>query len=158
MIACATRDLRDSVRPSLLEAYDADGSLFEDKTSPRHQAGLFKLEGVFNEAYFRNLKTYHLAGEDCRDVLRVKSVPRRDQSALPKRVFGQTCDNSAVVRSVCLRPTLGFEMTMLEESRSLPQALNFKRMAVVRARVHILCVSSSHTFQLQDPVHSLAFE
>jgi hypothetical protein len=49
-------------------------------------------------------------------------------------VFGQA-DSDAVVRSVVLRPTLGMEIGLFRESRSLPFMLNTKRQAVVRLEI-----------------------
>lgn len=81
VFACNTENLRDSVRPDLLKRFDEEkDSIFEILNSETEQSGKFKVEGVFREAYFRNLKTYFLAGkvgEESEKVhLRVRSIPR----------------------------------------------------------------------------------
>jgi hypothetical protein len=126
-----------------------------DPQADRHQAGKLKLEGTYTAGkppthardvvvvsltstltagLFRNAKCYYLAnpvlGEEHR---RMKGVSRQTQKVLPLALFGQDPrTNSAVVHSVALRSTVGFEMTLQEESRTITHGLNFKRRAVVR--------------------------
>jgi hypothetical protein len=64
---------------------------------------------------------------------RMKGVPRRTQASLPLELFGQDPkQNTAVVSSVSLRPSRGFQLTIQEESRTISHGLNLKRKAVVR--------------------------
>jgi len=64
---------------------------------------------------------------------RMKGVSRQTQALLPERLFGQDPrENTAVVHSVALRPTAGFEMALVAESKTITHGLNFKRRAVVR--------------------------
>jgi hypothetical protein len=126
--ACTHAEPRDNVREDRLEEFDGSG-IFEDKGSSAHQAGRLKVEGTYSRAYFRNLKTYHL-GEDC---VRVRGIPRKTHSDIPVSKFG-CYDNALVVRSVALRPTEGFQIAILRESRSLPSSINLKRFASVSAR------------------------
>ena len=129
LLACLNRDIRDNVIPGRLEEFDAL-ELFEDEFAAGHQAGKFKSEGVFTEAYFRNLKTYHLSGSASGSCVRVRSVPRKAHLEIPKASFGPM-SKKTVVRTVGLKPTVGFEMTKTAESKSLTHCLNFKRMATV---------------------------
>jgi hypothetical protein len=55
---------------------------------------------------------------------------------VPKDKFGPLQGGrDVVVRTTALQPTLGFEMTIVRESKSLSHTLNFKRRGVVRALV-----------------------
>jgi hypothetical protein len=119
--------LVDNLRPEMVNFFETR-AILEDGEAPSEQSGLFKIESVHSAAYFRSLKTYYLLGD--MPLVRVRSIPRRDQAALPREVFGPW-HNEAVVRSVALRPTGGFEMAIFRESKKLSHSLNLKRKAVV---------------------------
>jgi hypothetical protein len=123
--------------------------VFEDPNSPLEQSGLFKCEGIYTESYFRSLKCYYLANPE-EKVVRLRSIPRwvsglnlarygrlayffrRAQECVPKDKFGPLQgDRDVVVKTTALRPTLGFEMTIQRESKTLSHTLNFKRRGVV---------------------------
>jgi hypothetical protein len=131
----------------------ASMAILEDEEAAGEQSGLFKIESVHSEAYFRSLKTYCLLGD--LPCVRVRGIPRRDQSALPRKVFGPR-HNEAVVRSVALRPTGAFEMAIFRESKKLSHSLNLKRKAVV-SLLHARSLSPVmlRIKFLQDPVHTL---
>ena len=62
----------------------------------------------------------------------MRSVSRRQQKDLSVAHFGQTPgENHAVLRGVRMQPTLGFEIVMMRQSRSLSHAFNFKRKMMV---------------------------
>jgi hypothetical protein len=77
---------------------------------------------------------------------------------VPKEVFGPRASGDVVVRSTALRPTMGFEMTLVRESRALPNSLNCKRISVVGAAVAgcLRGLDLIVRISLQDPVHTLA--
>ena len=124
--------------------------ILEDPAADFSQHGKLKDEGGFYSGFFKGAKSYFLqypvgadggGGKDAAaaagEVRRMRSVPRRLQQLLPQAAFGQDCTtNTLVVRSTCLRPSAGFEMTILEESRSLSHCLNMKRQATVIAAAH----------------------
>jgi hypothetical protein len=130
-MACTNEDPRDNVRPGMLEAFDK-AELFENPASQRHQSGLLKLESTHTQAYFRNLKTYFLGGEkdDEADCVRVRGIPRKTHSSIPKSKFG-CYDNDLVVRNMALRPTLGFQIGIFRESKALAHSANLKRFSCV---------------------------
>ena len=135
---------------SLRECFDernADGLAYEqvaprilaDLESDREQAGLFKIEGVYRQGYFRNAKAYYLDGrvdtEEQGAVVRMRSIPRHRHSNLGPRHFGQDpALNSGVVSYTGMRPTAGLEIVKADETRALCHSLNFKRFHIVSAR------------------------
>jgi hypothetical protein len=56
---------------------------------------------------------------------------RKNHAAVPKEAFGQAAGEEVVVRSVVLKPTLGFQIGIFHESKSLPFQIQLKRQAVV---------------------------
>lgn len=81
----------------------------------------------------RSLKCYHLSNPEVGEKLvRLRSVPRRVQSLVAEEAYGPRYRSLTCIRTVNLRPTLGFEMTLREETRTLPNALNTKRRCTVR--------------------------
>ena len=148
------------------EAYDVIADhLFEDPHSDVEQAALLKvvlsltrvllpvtslslfspayqLEGVWTDAQFRNAKVYRLVNktQDTHDsvVVRVRSIPRKLANQLEPRHFTQTpALNAATLSGVCMRPTMGNEIVMLREGRSLPRPMNMRRHMTV-------CLKSSY--------------
>lgn len=122
------RCLREGADPAELSA------LMEDPHSEVHQSGLLKDEGWYTDCSFRSAKFYRLGGRvtDGGELRRVRGVRSRQQDTLPRRVFGvDPITNRTSVRSVALRPTRGFEMTLQEESRTLSHSLNMKRVCQV---------------------------
>jgi hypothetical protein len=93
VMACYSATLSENVRPGLERAFSRAG-LFEDPLAACEQSGLFKIEGVHDEAYFRSLKTYYLSapvtileGGKIEEAplgafpsVRVRSVPRCPQN------------------------------------------------------------------------------
>jgi hypothetical protein len=76
----------------------------------------------------------------CRLVRTQKRLParalcRKSHAFVPKEVFGPSMSENVVVRSTALRPTMGFEMILVKESKAFCNAINGKRTAVVRALV-----------------------
>jgi hypothetical protein len=65
-------------------------------------------------------------------IFSVRSIDRKCHDSVPKEAFGP-CQgaNRFVIRSKALRPTVGFEMTLRDESKSLSNVMNFKRRATV---------------------------
>jgi hypothetical protein len=128
-------------------------SMFEDPLSPLHQAGRLKSEGWYTAGLFRSAKSYFLSGKV--DVRRMRSVPRRVQQSLSASHFGQdSAKNTSVFRTKSLRPTLGLQVAVLEESRRISHSLNFKMVSIVSSP------RQSHTQSFpdalfQDPVHTV---
>lgn len=112
-----------------------------DPDSALHQGGKLKLESTHTAGLFRSPKCYYLAGSV--EVKRMRGVQRKVQAHLEKKHFGQdVLGNTAVTRSVSLRPTRGFQMTLQGEDKSLSHSLNFKRAANVsglagRSSLHV---------------------
>jgi len=123
-------NLRPGVDPALLAAE------FEDEESPIHQSGKWKLESVWSSARFRCPKCYKLENpSEAEKLSRMRGIPRKCTNLLEDRHFGQTpATNFGVVSSYALRPTLGMQMVLTAESRSLGVFYNTKRFAVVRER------------------------
>jgi hypothetical protein len=153
LTACAYPSLRECLR-SDSDAAELE-SLMEDKFSPTHQAGKLRDEGWYTAALFRSAKSYFLSGKFDPEVRRMRSVPRRVQAKLEAAHYGQDVAlNSAVFRTRSLRPTLGLEIAVLEESRKISHALNFKMAAVVSPSVAAVQDRRRHLLPFQDPVHT----
>ena len=104
--------------------------IFENPDAVGEQSGKFKIEGVFDFGMFRMSKAYYLDGEE--KVVRLRGIPRRFHKLLDKSKFEPDPSvNRAVVRGVKLRPTLGMNMVLVCESRSVSHALNMKRKMIV---------------------------
>jgi hypothetical protein len=119
-----------------------------------------QIEGVFTRCMVRSLKCYHLSnpGDGGERVVRVRSVPRRAQELIEEEAFTPLYGHLTCVRTTTMRPTLGFEMTIREQTRSLPNAMNTKRRCVVGRPFLSPSISQSLTLVLQDAVHSLPLE
>jgi hypothetical protein len=119
--------LRPGLDPSVLD------KVMADPRHERHQGGKMKHESTHTAGLFRCPKCYYLAGEVGEPVMkRMRGVQRRIQFHLCPAHFGQDVrENVAVTHSVSLRPTRGFQMTLLEEDKSLSHCLNLKRVATV---------------------------
>lgn len=94
------------------------------------------MEGVYNGGLFRSSKAYSLAsrkeGQEVESLRRMRSVSRRQQKSLRDEHFGQDPKkNSGVVRGIQMRPTLGLDIIMVKQSRSLSHAFNLKRAMTV---------------------------
>jgi hypothetical protein len=69
-------NLRDNVKPEKLSEFD-NGQILEDENSLVEQSGLFKIESIHKEAYFRNMKSYWLGtGNPKNPIIRARSIPR----------------------------------------------------------------------------------
>jgi hypothetical protein len=169
-MAVSSPNFYDLLRPGLKHKHEQISQfLFEDPDSPTEQSGKFKIEGCWEHGLFRSSKAYFLENktEDTIDtVARMRSIPRKHQSALSLRHFGQDPhENVAVVRSTEMRPTQGLDIVMLKQGRSLSHALNFKRKMIVRRTRQIeldalknrSVKNKTKTF-FQDPCHSVALD
>ena len=134
--------------------------LLEDPNSASEQSGKFKIEGVWSAAYMRSCKAYYLfnapvsdeeetatAASRSDETLRMRSVPRRALYSLQQQsaddstggggsrldaLFGQdSARNAPSIRLLQMKPTLGFEVIMLNQSRSVPHSINVKRIMPV---------------------------
>jgi hypothetical protein len=104
--------------------------MLEDPQAAHHQSGKLRDEGYYTVGYVKAPKQYDL-GEDTR---RMKSFPRRVQSRLETQHFMQDPrSNRVVATTTSLRPTLGMEMTLVEESRTSQHGLNLTLHALVSA-------------------------
>jgi hypothetical protein len=84
---------------------------------------------------------------------------RRAQEAVPKDKFGPLQGGEdVVVRTLGLRPTPGFEMTIVRESKALSHTLNFKRRGVVRKKMSSPRKMKIWPRSFQNPVHTTALE
>ena len=94
-----------------------------------------QLEGVYGDCQFRNSKVYRLCNKtgDTHDtVVRVRSIPRKLANKLEPRHFTQDpAQNAAVLSGITMRGTMGFEIVMLREGRSLPRPYNMRRHQLV---------------------------
>jgi hypothetical protein len=62
----------------------------------------------------------------------MRSISRKHQSSLSTDHFGQDpSTNGGIVRGVEMRPTLGLEIMMMRQGRSLSHSLNLKRYMTV---------------------------
>ena len=153
-MAASHPDFRSLVRPELLEAFDADGALFEDKTSSTEEAGKFKVEGVYRCCTFRSHKCYYLgspAGSSS-EVRRMRSIPRKCHSALRVEDFSAG-SGEAPVRYLAMRPTQGFEISVQSERRNLSHSINFRRRSVVseiRRGRRPVCKSAPIDFRIRS--------
>ena len=131
--------------------------LLEDPASALEQSGKFKIEGVWSAAYLRSCKAYYLyntpvTDQDdelfqqehqrkrrCDEMIRMRSVQRRALNLLPpmsdgrlETVFGQdAARNAPSIRILQMKPTVGFEVVMINQSRSVPHCINLKRIMAV---------------------------
>lgn len=63
----------------------------------------------------------------------MRSIPRKHHKALEKQLFGQDpSKNSAVVRGLQMGPTMGLEIIMSFQGRTLSKAYNLTREMIVR--------------------------
>ena len=139
---------------SRAKIFSTVAELFEDASASHQQSGKFKLEGCWRQGYFRSSKAYYLdqqcspeeiATEEAeppslepaaRPTIRMRSIPRKLHHKLSLDHFSQDplC-NRAAMRTTLMRPTPGFEMVMMRQSRWLSHAINGKRHMVVRPKV-----------------------
>jgi hypothetical protein len=160
----------DCLRPEMRRHREAIARfLFEDPGSETEQSGRLKLEGVWTNCLFRSGKAYYLDGqvtatrEEAREtVARMRSIPRKRLRLLEPERFGQDPrTNVCTVRGAEMRPSMGLEVLMLRQGRTLSHALNLKRKMTViptmRSRSFIFFPSSkSRRRHFQDPSHSLS--
>ena len=97
-------------------------------------------------------------------------MARKYQEGLPESIFGQDpLTNSTNVRGLDMRPTLGLEVVMVRQGRTLAHAINFKRRMTVRRQFFPFTFCSSlvaaeaynvkpnkYDRSFQDPCHSVA--
>ena len=104
--------------------------------------------------------------EDKEEVLkRLRSIPRKHHSSLKKDHFGQhPAKNSGVVRGLQMGPTMGLQILMTLQGKSLSKAYNFTRNMVVSfvlSAIYTLNLSKRsycHFSAFQDCCHSVALE
>lgn len=122
--ACLTEDTA--------ETREALSCLMEKSKHPTHQSGKLKEEGWFTGLLVRSPKNYFLFGELSSEVRRALGVPRRIQARLSSEHFGQdVTKNTPVIRSSSMRPSLGLQIVLLEESKTISHPLMFKRIHIV---------------------------
>lgn len=97
---------------------------------------LLQIEGCFDTAYLRSSKAYYLSHRNAEShdtiIRRLRSIPRKHHSALLPRHFGQDpATNTGVVRGLTMGPTMGLEILMVQQGRTLSRAYNFKRLQIV---------------------------
>ena len=150
-------ELDDCVRLPLKEEWLRAGraGLLEDPNSASEQSGKFKIEGVWSAAYMRSCKAYYLFNAPVSDeetttttilkrsdeTLRMRSIPHRALYSLQSEstggsrlddLFGQdSARNAPSIRLLQMKPTVGFEVIMLNQSRSVPHSINVKRIMPV---------------------------
>lgn len=95
-----------------------------------------QIEGVFDESYFRSSKAYYLSNRNEQAaetvVKRLRSIPRKHHGALQPVHFGQNpLTNTGVVRGLAMGPSMGLEILMTMQGRTLSRAYNFKRLQIV---------------------------
>jgi hypothetical protein len=135
----ASTNLKECLRPEYADQWeDIAGHLFEDSSSIYQQSGRFKIEGVFDESYFRSSKAYYLRqkNEEAKDeiVRRLRSIPRKHHSSLDISHFGQVPGkNDGVVRSLNMAPSMSLQILMTVQGKSLSRAYNLTRFMTVRA-------------------------
>ena len=145
IIACAGSDFRQLIKKEYEHLYeDVAKFLFEDENSPVAQPGLFKIEGVWKAGLFRSEKAYYLENRqpdgEVVTLKRLRSVARKYQEGLSRETFGQDpLTNSTNVRGLDMRPTLGLEVVMVHQGRTLAHATNFKRSMTVRLPIDSAC-------------------
>jgi hypothetical protein len=140
ILSLAHEDLRDCIKPQHAHLYDdLVRFLMEEENPTRHQAGKFKLEyEAFDVGYFRTGKCYLLqrtaeAERPELDVRRMRSVPRRHAAELePRHYWLNPLTNSAAVRGLTMTPTLGMEVAMMMQGRTIGHSYNLKRKCLVR--------------------------
>ena len=94
-----------------------------------------QLEGTYTLAIFRCSKAYRLENKtdlDHESVTRMRSIPRRHHKALENRHFNPDPRvNHLVVRGLQLMPSMGYEVVMSYQGRTLAKAYNLKRTVTV---------------------------
>jgi hypothetical protein len=101
-------------------------------------------EGVWTAAAFRGPKMYLLAnkveGGTLQEIVRrMKSIQKYQQSKLQLKHYGlDPRTNGAVIPSVQMNPTMGLEVHMSVQGRTLANALNLKRKMTVRWRARLV--------------------
>jgi hypothetical protein len=74
--------------------------------------------------------------QDKGDLVRVRSIPAKSRGLLRQSHFGQDPESSgASVRTVTMRPTMGMEIHMCRESKTLSNTVNGYRHMLVRLDV-----------------------
>lgn len=174
------RLLHKNLRPEYVDHWEEIAAfLFEDPESAKEQSGFFKvrtllplllpltmlpllllmlfqIEGCFDQSYFRSNKAYYLSNrnEDSLETIvrRLRSIPRKHHSCLQPVHFGQNpATNTGVVRGLTMGPTMGLEILMTMQGRTLSRAYNFKRVQIVSNSggcIGFGCLPSKATFLL----------
>ena len=108
-------------------------ALFVDPLATSQQGGKLKVEGVYSGMMIRGNKTYELFGDLDPDERRMRGVSRTVQGMLTHDHYGQdSLKNQSVVNTVSIKPTPGFEIVLVEESKKISHSFNFKRRSIVR--------------------------
>jgi hypothetical protein len=158
-LAAASDDLKDCLRWQFLPHWENISKfIFKDVASLSEQSGLFKLEGIWTNCLFRSGKAYYLENrlgdlETETALARMRSIPRKRQHLLGPAKFGQDPrDNMCTVRATEMKPTLGLEVVMLQQGRTLSHGLNLKRKMIVSSKIYL----SLHAPQMhKHAVHPL---
>lgn len=130
-----------TIRDTLIADTEAEkdsimASLMEDPESDTHQAGLFKIEGVFQAGRFKAVKTYQLTHPvDSKNppvLTRMLGVTRKIHDQMDGESFSQdVSQNTKLYETVNLKATMSHVMTLMSETRSFNHPLNLKRKQVV---------------------------
>lgn len=125
----AEKELRDCVRPELLSKFDEEKKFIFEDFAPAGQLphSRLKLEGSFRRGWFRSMKSYYLANDDEKPVLRAKGVTRLVQSSLSEKHFEINEKDQFYFTNYALRPAPSNEMTLGKYTRKNATCLNYKR-------------------------------
>ena len=102
----------------------------------QHDLVILKIEGSWDESYWRSNKAYYVANKNAEShdtiVRRLRSIPRKHHSSLKPVHFGQRpATNTGVVSGLRMAPSMGLEIVVTLQGRTLSRAYNFKRLQIV---------------------------
>ena len=71
-------------------------------------------------------------GESHETVIRMRSIPRKYHNMLETKHFlNHPIQNAGVVHGTEMRPSMGYEILVMNQGRTLSRSYNLKRKAVV---------------------------
>lgn len=104
--------------------------------------GLFKIEGIYKSAFFRNIKAYRLLHEvdESGRVLnedqftRLKGIDSVGANILKTEDIDPRSDQQLVITRFSLRPSSHLQMEILRESRTYTHPFNLQRYQIDHIR------------------------
>ena len=129
----------DCLLDSQVEKWNAS-RVMADESAEQSCHGQMKCEGLYSGGLFKTLKIYRLFDQSEEIYTRCKGVNRHLAEQLTNSDFDSESAVAAVVTRTCLRPSASGQILMTKESRSLSNAVNFKRKVTANG-VHSFPIS-----------------